>query len=261
MGVGEFSKPKPGPQTGGAVKVGETVNYKDLPPERKAELGDLESLKTPETPEPEMAPDVAARAAEGAAQLEALHQALAKEEAEVVDVAEQRLAEMAEPTDEDKRSFLRSVLGGHMYSKRYEMFGGLFVMTLHDVAPAFEDTLFSSMAQELDAGRIKTDADWELLLDKMRLVVNVESFRFGKNEAVKCSMNDGALADQAVERQNMFPSSTVYRAALQTVRVFVRHMELMLDRALDSDFWVDGGLDSPSELMSEAPSDTESVPA
>lgn len=257
MGVGGFDKPERGPKVGGP-KVGETVDYSKLPPERKAELGDLEALSKETTPEPELSEDDKAKAAEGAEKLAAVKEVLAREdEAEEVDVVEERLEEMAQPTPEDRQQFLRSLLGNETYEKRYEMFGGMLVMTLRDVPPAVEDKLFTELAAAVDRGDIKTDDDWQLWLDRARLASNVSTIRMAKNEAVKCSVGDDPILTQAEERLKLFPTAVMYRAALQTVRVFSRHMEIMLDRALDSDFWEVGGLDSPSGLMSEEQSSTE----
>jgi len=261
MGVGEFQKPARGPQVGGP-KVGETVDYSKLPPERQAELGDLDALKAT-TPEPELPPEEAARAQEGAEQLEALQAVIAKEAEQPVDSAETRLEELAEPTIEDRREFLRCMLGNGIYSKRYEMYGGMLVMTLHDITPELEDKVFLEMAGLVEKGDVKTDDDWALWLDRIRLLTHVSTVRMSQNAEIKWELDPELetkqLALQAMGKVNRFPSTALYRAALQTVRVFMRHMEIMLDRALDSDFWTAGGLDSPSEPMSEEPSDTESV--
>jgi hypothetical protein len=261
MGIGNFKQPKAGPQTGGP-KVGETVDYSKLPPERKAELGDLESLKATPTPEPELSKEDEERAQQGAEQLEALQAVIAKEEQEDVDVAEARLQEMAEPTIEDRRQFLRCLLGNGTYEKRYEMYGGMLVMTMHDISPKLEDRIFVEMAHLVETGDIKTDDDWNLWLDRIRLMLYVSDVRMAKNEAIKWGCfehlgEDKQLAMQAWDRLRMFPSTALARAALQTVRVFMRHMEIMLDRALDSDFWEVGGLDLPYEPMSAEQSDTE----
>ncbi len=257
MGVGAFEKPEPGPKVGGP-KVGETIEYDKLPPERKAELGDLDALKVP-TPEPELSEEDKARAAEGAEKLAATQAVLAKEE-EIPpgDLAEALLEEMAEPTVEDRREFLRGLLGNGIYEKRYEMYGGMLVMTLHDITPALEDQVFVAMSKLLKDGDIETDDDWALWLDRIRLMTNVSVIRMARGGDIDCKLDPelGAeqLAAQAGDRVKVFPSTALYRAALQTVRVFSRHMEIMLDRALDSDFWEVGGLDSPSEPTSEEPS-------
>ena len=140
------------------------------------------------------------------------------------------------------------------------MFGGMLVMTLHDIAPGLEDVIFTTLANELREGHIETDDDWTLMLDRLRLVTNVSSIRLSNGAPIACRVEHGAgLLPLVEERLKLFPSTALYRAALQTVRVFMRHMELMLDRALDSDFWEAGGHDSPYAPMSAEPSDTETT--
>jgi hypothetical protein len=133
----------------------------------------------------------------------------------------------------------------------------MLVMTMQDVPPTVEDKLFTELAAAVDDGTIKTDDDWQLALDRARLATNVSDVRMAKSEPVKCSVDEKPILEQAQERMKLFPSSSMYRAALQTVRVFSRHLEIMLDRALDSDFWEVGGLDSQSEPTSEEPSSME----
>lgn len=252
MGVGNFEKPGAGPKIGGPT-IGQTIDYSKLSEDQKAQIGDLESLKAPQTSEPEMSPEDAARAQQGAEQLDALNKVLAAaEQVEEPDEAEARLQELAAPTEDDKREFLRCVLGGTLYTKRYEMYGGLFVMELHDIHPSYEDVIFTTLAKEVAEGRITTEDDWSTALDRLRLVTNVSMVRLAKNAPVKCSVPEGAeLLPLVGERMQTFPTTALFRAALQTVRVFMRHLELILDRALDPDFWEVGGLDSLSEPMSE----------
>ena len=261
MGVGAFERPEPGPKVGGP-KLGETVNYKDLPPEKQSELGDLEALSKERTPEPEMSEEDKARAEQGAEQLSAMQEVLAREEQpEEIDAVESRLEEMAQPTVEDRREFMRCLLGNGIYEKRYEMFGGMLVMTMQDVIPDIEDKVFTELAKMVDTGDIKTDDDWSLWLDRLRLLTNVKAIRLPAKEEIPVGLDeklgDKQMPLQAWGRVNAFPSTALSRAALQAVRVFSRHMEIMLDRALDSDFWEVGGLDSLSEPTSEEPSNME----
>ena len=54
-----------------------------------------------------------------------------------------------------------------------------------------------------------------------------------------------------------FKGTVVYRSMMRVARIFQRHLDKLVEGALDSDFWEVGGSDSPSEPTSEEPSTTE----
>ena len=258
MGVGEFDKkPPPGP------KVGPTKKYGDLDPEQKEALGGLDKLKAPvgtsSSPpaEEQVEPAAVAQAEEGAEKLEALQAVLQPEEETDPDAD---LRQEATPTEQDRQEFMRCLLGNRAYAKRYELFGGMLVITFRDIPPAKEDMLFAILAEKQRDAEIKTDDDWEVEMLRLRLIANVESMIIAGQPEIKHPAADVASdAEAATIVMNSFKSSVTYRAVLRTLRIFKLHLEWLLERSLDSDFWEADGLGSPSEPTSNEPSITEAV--
>ena len=139
------------------------------------------------------------------------------------------------------------------YLERYELFGGMLIITFRDIPPDEEDKLFAVMAQGVD--ELKTDDDWDVVMDRLRLVANVETMIIsGQPEITNPVGIETGVGDAHTRIMAAFKSSATYRAVLRTLRIFKLHLEWMLERSLDSDFWEGGGRGSPSEPISDEPS-------
>lgn len=253
MGVGKFDKPEQGPK---GPTTGKTVDYDDLPESKKDELGALDALRVP-TPEPELAGDEAAKAQEGAERLDALRATLAAEEAAKAADPMTQLVRLAEPTDGEKRAFLRSLFANSQYKKVYSVFDGALTLTMIDTTPDVEAALFEEV-NALYEDKEPTEEDWNITVERARLTANVDSITMHGTPLELAEDAATSLITRAEARISNFNSTAMYRAALQTVRVFMLHLEMLVDRALDSDFWTAAGHDQPSEPTSAAPSDTQS---
>jgi len=244
-GTGDFKRPAPPGPT-----IGPTKHFDELDQEQQIELGGLDKLKAPigtsATPpaEEQREPDVAAQAEEGAEKLEALQAVLAPEE----ELPNDDLRTAAVPTEDDRQEFMRCLLGNRAYTKRYELFGGMLIITFRDIPPSEEDRLFAVMAQQQGAGEIKTDDDWDVVMDRLRLAVNVESMIISGQPKITNPVDAAGDIVGIAQTQVMaaFKSSVTYRAALRTLRIFKLHLEWLLERSLDSDFW---RADGPGSLL------------
>lgn len=245
----QFSQPPEGP------KLGPSEEFEKLPDHRKEQLGDLAALDAKPVahqgvPETSVVPDEVREAAEAelkeagddnteeaTEQLEALQAVLAREESEEeVDT----IAEDAEPTDEDTQSFMRSVLGDKPYEREYPLFGGLYVVTMIDLAAKDEDKIFAELSKDQKTGKVSTEEDWELQLTRYQAVKNVcKISQSGKDEV--SDPFKGTFAKGVAKLCQL--NSTLYRGVMRTVRVFRRHLEILVENSLRPDFWKAGGRD------------------
>jgi len=288
MGVGDFKRPPEGPQ------IGPTRNFSELTEERKRELGDLaaaakESVFKPAALDPRVTAaegksepeqleekkydptqdaqfDVgsqrestdSARMREAAEKLEALQKVIEDERNQKQ--TEDELRSAALPTDEDKQNFLRAVLGNRRYEKTYEMFGGQLVVTLVELTPKEEDQIFSVLALGQLEKKINTEEDWMVAFERLRMIHSIKRVSAGGTVTTRdadAEDLDVVTVEAINEYVNRFKGATTFRAIMQVSRLFRTQLELMLEAALDSDFWIVGGPDSQSQPMSEEPSTTD----
>lgn len=271
MGIGDYKPPPRGPETT------PTKDIEDLDPEQLAELGDLASL-SPEVVTPVKKPvetipeeDLPPLARDEPLSDEALDDVAVNLEAlqQVVDedlVLEDPEKVAGRPTPEEKQNFMRSILGNKAYSKEYALFGGMILVTMRDLTPDQEDRIYSQLAMDQAAKRIKTQDDWELMLDRYRALFGIKNLRqSGQLDSDSTYILPEDLQTSLYEPANKyltqtFSTTTIYRSVMRTVRIFRHHLEALFERSLDADFWEVDGLDSPSEHTSKEPSTTPASP-
>jgi hypothetical protein len=229
----------------------------ELPPHKREEIGDFEKalsergVEEQPAPPPVEPPPLEEQDEEavnrGVRVMEALQKVMAKEEPD--ENPSDPIEEMAQPTEEEKQEFIRCVLGNKPYAKKFSLFGGAVDVTLTDLTPKQEEDLY----RELARAEIPQGDDWAVLLDRMRLVSSV----------TESSIDDiiaGAGAELANNFAEALPSSSLYKALMRASRIFQRHLEIMLERSLDSDFWRADGSSLPPEPLPEEPSTTDENP-
>lgn len=251
MGTGNFKQPPPGP------KIGPTVRAEDLAPDKRAELGDFDNIFKPATLDPRVSHEQRVSATthpdvdEQVARLDALQHVLNEEQpAAAIDPV------TVIATDEDRKEFLRALLGDKKYTKRYELFGGTVKVVCRDLTMTEEDALFAELARLQREGELTTDADWELMLDRLRLLVATDALTVMDKQLATSVDWTKPLAPQSAVQLGCITNGTVYRALLRVVRQFGELLDNLLDRSMDSDFWRVDGRDSPSGPASEEPSTT-----
>lgn len=253
-----FEQPPKGPQ------LGPMQEFKNLPEHRKEQLGDLEALGASVVSEPaQLDPRVTEQEQKAAEELleEEVPQEPKKSPEEVAEELEALQAVLdedvpdeepdpidveAEPTEDDRRNFMRSILGDKQYEKEYVLFGGMVVLKMVDISPKQEDDIFEQLSVDQREGTITTQEDWETQLDRYRAVTNVRDiFKSGVSHADMESKPDGLHGK--VEELLSTTNSTMYRGILRAVRVFRRHLDILTERSMQSDFWQVDGLSSQSE--------------
>ena len=274
MGVGDFKQPPAGPQ------IGRTVAYKDLPEDRKRELGDMakaaeaqvfkpvgldpriaaeEEDQKQEEKTPDAQYDVGVadpRLREAAESFAALQSIVDREQ----EMSEDTLRRDAMPNDEDKQEFLRCVLGGKRYRKSYSLFGGIATATFVELTPADDDDIFIELGRAQAAVVIKTEDDWALMFERLRMMHSLARYARGGDVPYVRDQENESLDRLVYECipgfVNSFGTSTVYQAVLQSSRLFRTQLEIILEGATNSDFWEAGGQPSQSQPIQEVPSTT-----
>lgn len=256
MPLGPAKLPQEGP------KIGKQANVEELPEGRRAGIGDFEKamadrgLTDPPPPPaepPEPDPDETQKIERGVQVLEALKALHAQEDEEPQENPSDPIEELAEPTADDKQEFIRCVLGSRPYKKDYALFDGTAKLQFTDVPPMVEEKVYRALAlAELPPGD-----DWAVMLDRMQLVAGLSSDRA---YAEVLDPDKPFTVEMVNERIAQLPSTMMYRTMLRTSRIFRRHLEIMLERSLDSDFWRVDGFNSPPEPLPEEPSTTDENP-
>lgn len=254
----DFKQPLKGP------KIGPTKEFDELSDDKKAELGDMKKLaqsgifkpaemdpqvvaQKTQAPQQEVSSTAAKTPEEIAEEFKALKTVLEDEEPEAPDPLE----EDAVPTEEDKQTFLRTVLGNRPYKKTYQLFDGGVLLELADLSPVQEEQLFAALKAE----DIKTQAEWETAHDRLRLLAHTNSISWGGKTPTLMPVFPEKTEHAVKEAEALisgFTNTALYRAAMYTVRVFQLHLEMLLGGVLRPDFWQAGGPDSPSEPTTPA---------
>lgn len=257
MPLGPVQLPQEGP------KIGKQVDASEMSAHTRAAIGDFEAelkqrnLPTlPEAPPPPAEPpplseEAAEKTERGIETLEALQAVMNNEEPQ--ENPSDPIEEAAEPTDEEKQEFIRCMLGDRQYNKTFELFGGTDKITLGDLTPVQEEALYSELAK----AQLAPSADWDVVLDRLRLLAYARGYSFNTT-----TLQQGVPI--TVEGTNylvqQLKSATRYGALMRCARIFRRHLEIMLERSLDSDFWRVDGSNSLPEPLPEDLSTTDESP-
>lgn len=89
---------------------------------------------------------------------------------------DQDIPTIPEPEHKDKISFLQSVLGHKVFSKRYSMFGGNLRVTFRSLTVREIDTLYQEAFRAQKNGLIVTAADYYEYLNRLRLYLQIQGF-------------------------------------------------------------------------------------
>jgi hypothetical protein len=95
-----------------------------------------------------------------------------------------------EPDHKDKISFLHSILGHKVFSKRYTMFGGNLRVTFRTLSIREIDVLYQAAFQAQRDEHILTTADYYEYLNRLRLYLQLTSFS-AKTSALQIKLPEG----------------------------------------------------------------------
>ena len=235
----EFSTPE-GPD------IPEVTELGDASPEQKAALSDLERLG----PDGEVPADLAAERSEKPPEIR-------------VDPAPSTHKDS--PSIEERRDFLRCILGGKPYEKIYELFGGHIKATLRERGVLMDDRIYTQVTTDWNEGLIKTNGDQDLAIERYKLACTMVKLEFFGTDPQEFEIPDGApaITDQSGNEvvaslrehtknitQMKKGGASLHIALLGAIRRFENHMGIIVQEAQTSDFWKAAGPDSPSQPSS-----------
>lgn len=132
-------------------------------------------------------------------------------------------------TDDDKKTFVRSVLGNRPFSKTYVLFGSVRVV-LTDRTPDATLEMYNAAVKEAQPDT----ADWPAALNRHCLAYTLTEMEI----------------DRKVEKQAQLPVNMeylkklprpLYLALLDVSDAFEQLVNVLVDKAQDRDFWRAGG--------------------
>lgn len=149
-----------------------------------------------------------------------------------------------QPDEEDKKAFVRALLGGKQFEKRFKLFNAIDV-TLLDRSTEHTETLYNQLESDATKGLIRTDTDdqWVTWNERYCLASTLRIYRDGSGE--KGYLPTEKLNERTLELMKL--PKPVFQALMQTSRRFEVIVQTLTKRAHDKDFWQTGGADSPSK--------------
>lgn len=219
----EFSTP---PQ--GGIKIPKTVDIKDADPERQAEYAELGKVaaelkeKLPEDDDTPVA---------------------GNDDPPSAPPPEPDLDDSYyEPTLEDKQTFVRALLGGKQFEKRFKLFGSIDA-TFVDRTTEMTEALYSQLDADTSAKKIKTSTEeqWQTWVERYQLASTLREYKDGTG--VRSHPPTNELFPRVQELMKM--PKPLYIALMQTARRFEAIVNTLTRRAHDDPFWKTGGANSP----------------
>jgi hypothetical protein len=150
-------------------------------------------------------------------------------------------------TDNDKEDFLSSVLGGHRFKKKYELFGGKMCVHFRSLTSRENEAVYKQISLDQGNDIITTKAQWLVRLLDYRMVCALEKITDGAGkELANCSELDLSTGDKdqtaILPRYDEMNNSTLAQEAVrrlvgQHLREFFRLTEALESAALEPNFW------------------------
>lgn len=107
---------------------------------------------------------------------------------------DQDVQTIPDPDGKDKISFLQSILGHKVFSKKYTMFGGNLRITFRTLAIREIDILYQAAFQAQKEERILTTTDYYEYLNRLRLYLQLTSFS-SKTTSLQIKLPEGLSRD------------------------------------------------------------------
>lgn len=153
------------------------------------------------------------------------------------------------PTSEDKKDFIRAVLGMRPFEKVFELFGGEVKILFQDRTFAETEALFASMGTDSDAGTISTltteaETVWET---RYKLSTTLRKVTVAKKEHI-FAIADLKPFDRYTEIAKAFDGSEPLMAAINRAsQDFEAIVFKLTSLAQDKSFWKTDGASLPSK--------------
>jgi hypothetical protein len=212
------------------AKIPTPVRLEDADEARKAMYGGIANVrkefKKDSDPLPEPVEEVAGPGEEVTGQPEAPPPSLGV--AQDPESSEVKL----EISDDDKHSFVRSILGGRAFSKTYVLFD-VVKATFTDRTP--DKTL--SMYEQAKTEAVFDTPEWTVVFNKYYLASTLTALELDKDKGEPMGTED---LKAKIEQLKKLPRP-LYLALLDAADNFERLVDALVDKAQDRDFWKAGG--------------------
>ena len=145
-----------------------------------------------------------------------------------------------DPTDEDKKNFVRSILGGKDYEKSYTLFGSVKVV-FGDRGVDLTERMYDALeADGKDGPRIHIDTDeqWSVWAERYMLGATLRSVTMEKTPAKSFAPPENF--HDRFEELSAYPRP-LYQALMEAARTFELHIRELVSKAQDANFWKTGG--------------------
>jgi len=141
-------------------------------------------------------------------------------------------------SDQDKKNFLRAILGGKDYEKKYKLFDNIDV-SMSDRSVELTERMYNQLEEDQKNKKIKieTDEGWDVWTDRYQMAAVVRAvtgLQGGEQYPIPENFFD------RVQVLMRFPKP-VYSALMETTRKFEDHVETLTSKAQEPDFWRAGG--------------------
>lgn len=141
----------------------------------------------------------------------------------------------AEPNEDEKRVFVRSILGSKSYEREFVLFGDLKVLFRDRDVPATE-AMYAAVEAHLKDKNV-SEEEWGVCVERYMCATT-----FVKTSQETVNLGPGNINDH-FDALCKLPRP-IYTALMDASRTFERHIEMLVGRAQDRDFWKAGGAGS-----------------
>ena len=155
------------------------------------------------------------------------------------------------PTRRDKEDFLATLLGGARFKKKYELFGGKFIVTFRSMYAEENKLLYRQLVLDQKTNLVATEAEWFTQMMDYRLACSLETIATSEGKVISAIPE---LEEFTPTANLTEPLSTPLPAQLQLInktlaqettrrivglhlRQFQRLVEALEAMALEPDFW------------------------
>lgn len=152
----------------------------------------------------------------------------------------------AEPTRAEMSDFLRAVMGGEVYTKEVQLFGGAAGVTYRTRTELEDEGVRDALRYLIRSNKVENDRDLVSRVRRIHLAISLQDMQLGKTRVVFENMaaklegkiRDGDVFLEEVDsRLSRIPTQLL--AALYTAfDEFTASVEVMTSRAQDPVFWI-----------------------
>ena len=139
------------------------------------------------------------------------------------------------PEIPDKQEFTRALLGNKPYTKEYKLFGGAALATYRDLTSEETEQLYGVLDKLIEDKEVVDDEQWTLRRERYFLAMSLQTLKLRGSAPANYKVAAAGCED-ALKVLLALPKP-LYRALLQTSRIFEQHVDILVERANDPNFW------------------------